>query len=208
MNNRQIDLKEDPRSSKAIESLRYGAGSLSLDLQATIGQRLHQPIERLSGPAKLNEWLITEGIIDQPLAISDTDVMRMRDLREMLYRITYAVFVGVNPTDTDVDAVNRVARPDVPGPQMALDPTTPGRFVQSRTSELTLENAMTLVARDAVELLTSERVKHLHMCEAENCAMIFIDTSHGHRRHWCSSSRCGNRVRVAAHRARHRAQDN
>ncbi|NEB75190.1 hypothetical protein G3I40_08100, partial [Streptomyces sp. SID14478] len=59
------------------------------------------------------------------------------------------------------------------------------------------------VARDAVTLLTDPAVRGcLRQCEGDNCPIIYLDTSRGRRRRWCSSEVCGNRERVARHRRR------
>jgi predicted RNA-binding Zn ribbon-like protein len=39
-------------------------------------------------------------------------------------------------------------------------------------------------------------------CEGPTCTLWFLDVSKGHGRRWCSMAVCGNRAKVAAHRAR------
>jgi predicted RNA-binding Zn ribbon-like protein len=59
------------------------------------------------------------------------------------------------------------------------------------------------VARDAVDLLTDPVTRaRLRQCQGEGCRRVYLDTSRGYRRRWCSSETCGNRERVARHRAR------
>ncbi|WP_241194234.1 CGNR zinc finger domain-containing protein, partial [Streptomyces sp. SID10115] len=59
------------------------------------------------------------------------------------------------------------------------------------------------VARDAVDLLTDPVARALlRQCEGDNCPIVYLDTSRGRRRRWCSSEVCGNRERVARHRRR------
>ncbi|WP_229868286.1 CGNR zinc finger domain-containing protein, partial [Streptomyces chryseus] len=59
------------------------------------------------------------------------------------------------------------------------------------------------VARDTVDLLTDPAARALlRECEADNCRRLYLDTSRGRRRRWCSSEVCGNRERVARHRRR------
>lgn len=41
-------------------------------------------------------------------------------------------------------------------------------------------------------------------CEGPACTLWFYDVSKGHARRWCSMAVCGNRAKVAAHRARAR----
>ena len=39
-------------------------------------------------------------------------------------------------------------------------------------------------------------------CEGPACTMLFLDTTKGHARRWCSMAVCGNRAKQATHRAR------
>jgi len=67
----------------------------------------------------------------------------------------------------------------------------------------TCEALLSAVARDAVDLFTDAFARsRLRRCEGEHCARIYLDTSRGRRRRWCSSEICGNRERVARHRRR------
>ncbi|WP_031259162.1 CGNR zinc finger domain-containing protein, partial [Curtobacterium flaccumfaciens] len=70
------------------------------------------------------------------------------------------------------------------------------------------------VARDAVALFTEVgfddveadgRPTRLSRCSAEDCGLVFYDSSRGGTRRWCSMQRCGNRAKVRAHRARRAA---
>ena len=46
-----------------------------------------------------------------------------------------------------------------------------------------------------------ERLRH---CEAPDCARVFVDLSRNRSRRYCDSRTCGNRMHVAAYRARQR----
>ena len=41
-------------------------------------------------------------------------------------------------------------------------------------------------------------------CEGPACTMLFLDTTHGHVRRWCSMAECGNRAKQGAYRIRAR----
>ncbi|RZT86748.1 putative RNA-binding Zn ribbon-like protein [Pseudonocardia sediminis] len=49
-------------------------------------------------------------------------------------------------------------------------------------------------------------VERFRSCASPDCAGVFIDTSRNGARRYCMPGLCGNRVNVAAHRARQRAQ--
>lgn len=52
------------------------------------------------------------------------------------------------------------------------------------------------IARDAAELLASERVEFVRACASKTCEWLFLDESKNHRRRWCDMSKCGNRAKV------------
>ncbi|WP_394182449.1 CGNR zinc finger domain-containing protein [Marinomonas posidonica] len=51
-----------------------------------------------------------------------------------------------------------------------------------------------------VKLLCGAQLQYVRQCEADNCVLVFVDTTKSHRRRWCSMALCGNRAKVAAHR--------
>jgi len=52
------------------------------------------------------------------------------------------------------------------------------------------------IARDAAELLASERVQYVRACASKTCEWIFLDESKNHRRRWCDMTKCGNRAKA------------
>ena len=52
------------------------------------------------------------------------------------------------------------------------------------------------IARDAGELLASERVEYVRACASKTCEWLFLDESKNHRRRWCDMTKCGNRAKV------------
>lgn len=62
------------------------------------------------------------------------------------------------------------------------------------------------VAHAIAELLCHGDFTHVRRCEGEGCTLWFLDVSKSHKRRWCSMSACGNRAKVAQHRARRRGE--
>ena len=63
---------------------------------------------------------------------------------------------------------------------------------------------MAELAAACADLLTHQSHDKVRKCENPNCTMLFADNKRGPRRRWCSMAVCGNRMKVAAHRARRR----
>ncbi len=82
-------------------------------------------------------------------------------------------------------------------------PGEDGDLVRELTGPPECGALVAAVARDAVDLLTDPVARAaLRQCEGDNCPIVYLDTSRGRRRRWCSSEICGNRERVARHRRR------
>jgi len=52
------------------------------------------------------------------------------------------------------------------------------------------------IARDAAELLASDRLEFVRTCASKTCEWLFLDESKNHRRRWCDMTKCGNRAKV------------
>ncbi|WP_217197743.1 CGNR zinc finger domain-containing protein [Streptomyces buecherae] len=188
----------------ASYELRFDAGRVCLDLVATVGGRLgDEPVERLDGPGRLGQWLLGAGLLPPGVRLDAVDagwLARFHALRDLLGRVVCAELDG-RATDADLARVNALASaaPPVVRAVRAAD----GTLVRTLAARPDCGALLAQVARDAVDLLTDQRARgQLRRCEGEACAVIYLDTSRGRRRRWCSSEVCGNRERVARHRRR------
>jgi predicted RNA-binding Zn ribbon-like protein len=63
------------------------------------------------------------------------------------------------------------------------------------------------VAQVMAEFVCTADLSMVRECEGPACTLLFLDTTHGHARRWCSMAACGNRAKQAAHRARLKQAD-
>ena len=64
---------------------------------------------------------------------------------------------------------------------------------------------ISIIALDALKLLSSNQLNKIQRCANPNCVLLFIDT-HG-RRKWCSMQICGNRSKVTRHQRQKSAKE-
>ncbi len=62
------------------------------------------------------------------------------------------------------------------------------------------------VAESAADLFSGADPALVRQCDGAGCTMMFMDRTKNHRRRWCSMAVCGNRAKVAAHRARQKTR--
>ena len=178
-----------------VGALRFDAGSLSLNLVATVARRFSDPVERLISVKRLRRWLSSIGL-DVDAALTDEDLARIRRLRESLDELFRCALAGTQPSTVALAEVNTAAASSV----LQLSSNGIGLAV-ARDAASPLDAVMALVAADAISIVTGHERGDLRVCSADDCRMLYL--AHGRRaRRWCSSERCGNRSRVAAHRAR------
>jgi predicted RNA-binding Zn ribbon-like protein len=58
------------------------------------------------------------------------------------------------------------------------------------------------IAGAAADLICNQDFQLIRSCGGSACMLLFLDGTKAHARRWCSMAVCGNRAKVAAHRAR------
>jgi predicted RNA-binding Zn ribbon-like protein len=68
-----------------------------------------------------------------------------------------------------------------------------------------LRQPLDRIILEAIELVTSGRLRAVSHCGNARCGWFFLDESRNKSRRWCDMAACGNSAKVRAHRARLRA---
>ena len=91
-------------------------------------------------------------------------------------------------------------------PARVLQARRSGRFEEMTRLDLREpEQLMVPIAQSASDLLCRGDLALVKRCANPACGAFFYDASKNHTRRWCSTTDCGNRMRVAAHYRRSRA---
>jgi predicted RNA-binding Zn ribbon-like protein len=182
--------------------LRFDAGRVCLDLLATT-----HPEERFDSLEVLRAWITGSGLVPPGTPLAHADASWLVDFRELRGRIGQLVHGGRVPEppwpsyEIALGRVNDLARAAPPAPRAVRGED--GTLVRELSRPPQCAGLLGAIARDAVELLTDPVARAgLRQCEGDNCPLVYVDTSRGRRRRWCSSEVCGNRERVARHRRR------
>lgn len=105
----------------------------------------------------------------------------------------------------DPSALNRVlARESAYQELVWKKARTPERLQRRRVARQ--EDILVPVAEAVAELLADADFALVRKCENPDCTLWFYDRTKSHQRRWCSMAVCGNRMKVAAFRARRRAK--
>ncbi|MFD6188651.1 CGNR zinc finger domain-containing protein [Streptomyces sp. NPDC060275] len=192
------------RVTAHMRALRFDAGTLCLNLVATVGRRPGVPVERMGDGESLEAWCRGVGVTLED-GYDPQDVLRsLHALRAAAHDIASGALDAHRPRRQSVDLVNLLARTEPPCPQMKL--TADGAWVAEGSGTLGKEALLSLVARDLIDLMTDEaRRSRLTACASEACQMLCLDSGGGRPRKWCSMRRCGNQAKAAGRRLRESA---
>ncbi|GAA4019513.1 CGNR zinc finger domain-containing protein [Allokutzneria multivorans] len=169
----------------------FDAGAVCLELLTTGGVGRYTAHDSLPTPAALTAWLERSRLgVAAKSTVDDLDVLSR--LRTAIWDIAQAHLKGQALPRAAVSALNSVA---------ASPPLVPALSSSGRTrSKPTAAQALSTIARDAVELFGTPARERLRECSADNCQLVFVDLSRPGQRRWCSMDRCGNRAKQRARR--------
>ena len=184
------------------ERYRFDPASFCLELLLTGGPGRYERFEILRTPADLTAWVVDSRLAASvPLAqddirVSAKELAAIKGFRDTMWRVARAVAHNQPLLAEDLAQINDSAattlRPRVDTDSRQLGWVTPISGAQ----------ILGAAAREAIELVATGRSARVHECSADDCQLLFLDTSRSGNRRWCSMSRCGNRSKVRNYRAR------
>jgi len=185
------------REPQLVDGFKFRSGYRALDLTATVsGRKRNAPLDALKSPADLGRWLRAAGLGET--APNESDLALARSLREAIYGLVLARKQGVPLKKGDRLTLNAIASGHAPF--MALNEEG------SATTFGSVRQLLTGLALEAIALIGGDRASRLRQCEAESCAVLFLDESRKGERRWCSMASCGNRAKVRSFRQRSRVK--
>ncbi len=153
------------------DARRFRTGRPSLDFAHTGGEGPTARWELLHGPRDLERWLSV--VLDAgPLTATD-ELPATRALRAAIWRSAQAAVAGRRLDATDAATLNAFA---------ARPPLAPVLNAATGSVSLapgTVAQALSTLARDAIDLLGGPLAERIRVCAADDCALLFVDDSHG-----------------------------
>jgi predicted RNA-binding Zn ribbon-like protein len=170
-------------------------GRLSIDLALTgLEGDEYAHLERTPSPAELDVWLAWS----QLAVWTQTTPAEYIDARRLRWSIWHAIQAVL--TQTIVRVEDRYVIDELAAKPPLVPQLTAESWLEPTTSQ-----ALSVVARDAIELLRDPFLAgRLRTCASDDCGVPFVDVSRPGQRRWCEDSRCGDRNRQRRHRERHR----
>jgi predicted RNA-binding Zn ribbon-like protein len=152
---------------------------------------------------RMERWLAAAGLPARHTSRRLREALpAFRALRGLIRQVAQRADRGLPPTRAQVAALNRVMRDGLH--YHVLRAAGGGtKFDISQVGD-DLDQARSAIAGSLAHYLAEHDLDRLGVCASETCGWVFVDRSPGGRRRWCDMGTCGNRDKVARHRARRR----
>ncbi|OXM68798.1 CGNR zinc finger domain-containing protein [Amycolatopsis vastitatis] len=172
------------------DRFRSGAGRLCLDFIRTLRYRgTPSESEEFPDAAAWGAWIDQFGPFPAPAQPASVD--EARALREAVH----SLLTG-EVRDPVRRRLNRFAALPVPAPSL----TSSGELRWQASDPASA--MLALLARDALDLVTSPEFGRVRRCAGPRCGALFLDTSRPGTRRWCSMEICGNQAKKSTYRAK------
>ncbi|MQY04069.1 CGNR zinc finger domain-containing protein [Actinomadura macrotermitis] len=164
---------------------------LATSFTATLKERHGDAVERIPTPQRLVDWLAVNG-----LAVESCTTAQLELARELRESIHAAATAAAAQDPLPVTAVQVINERSIQGRASAI--LTPEGERQWRLgSGSCVEDALSVIAADAISIIAGERSGRLALCASSTCRAAFFDTSQSRTRKWCDMNTCGNRQKKA-----------
>ncbi|MEV5611139.1 CGNR zinc finger domain-containing protein [Streptomyces sp. NPDC052225] len=158
---------------------------------ATLTERRGDAVERIPVPQRLVDWLAEYGLV--VASCTPAQLERARKLREAIHTALTAAAVGDVLPSSAVRVIN-----DFSTHGRASAFLTAGNEREWRLGpDSRVEDALSVIAADAIAILAGERSGRLALCASPTCRAAFFDSSQSRTRKWCEMNTCGNRQKKA-----------
>ncbi|WP_029971877.1 CGNR zinc finger domain-containing protein [Paraburkholderia graminis] len=204
----------DYRSFPAI----FVADATGLDFLNSIATPVDEPVDWIADGEGLLSWLDQAKLVPADVlarmrsqttpAELDEVAAKARSLREWFRDFVQRRKGQPLVADdlSDLDALNSVLRRDEKHGLIVANPGAGGGLVFTiQRRFMTAESLLMPIVEALARLVSEEDFRYVKGCNGSKCTLFFADHTHGHARQWCSMAICGNRAKVAAHRARLKA---
>ncbi|GGP95774.1 putative RNA-binding Zn ribbon-like protein [Actinomadura coerulea] len=171
---------------------------LATSFTGTLTERRGDAVERIPTPQRLVDWLALYGLAVDSCTPAQLDLAR--ELREAIHAAATAAASQDALPATAVQVINDFSA----GGRAAAILTPEGRRWWRLSSASRVEDALGVIAADAISIIAGERDGKLALCASPTCQAAFFDTSQSRTRKWCDMNTCGNRQKKARFNANQR----
>lgn len=194
------DLRVSPRGP--WRDAHFIGGHPVLDLANTVADRRNTvpDNELLRTSADVLSWCRSVGLLGRPprltASAAEALVRDLRQVREQVWAVFAAAAQGEPLPGGELGALLQRAATGTGAGDLSRVVTAAHDLDVGWTGPQAIPAALALLAVHAVFTLPPDRIR-----TCSRCGWLFLDSSRGGRRRWCSMSTCGNREKASRHRS-------
>lgn len=205
-------------ADKTIAAMRMVAGHTCLDFVNTVDSRGERwGPDLLRTYADLIDWAQRAKVIDEDVrgallaaasrrpAAARTALDRAKMLREAVYGILRAEATDRTVPVSELKSLNEFAIRAMSKRFLSLHANRP-TWRWNDSNDLDAVSHRVALAASEFTVSAADR-RPVRECTGPNCGWLFLDTSRGGRRRWCSDETCGTHSRVRRFRNKLEAAD-
>lgn len=179
----------------------------------TLDERLSgAPVERLDTFDSLVSFAVQASLLDKPLAnqivkrnsagMKALTLDRAKGFREALWRVLSARESRSAVLASSLSDIESVIHDAIASRRLT---TKNGVVTWIWKEPAAADRLLFEIALAANELFENKVHATIKRCAAEDCGVLFLDSSQSQRRKWCDMTTCGNRNKVRRFRSEHRS---
>jgi predicted RNA-binding Zn ribbon-like protein len=193
--------------SSWLPTLRLG-DSLALDFLNTVVQMGGEAIDLLASDAQVVQWLDEINALHVPIETADRlvaeDPGKLHTVAIDLRAASRESICQRKQGHTaDSQLLNQVLARGCGHYTLLWEVSNTPQLVRHLPAVTSLD-LLIPIAEAVADLLVHGDFDLVRKCENPACSLWFYDRTKSHRRRWCSTALCGNRMKVAAFRERQR----
>lgn len=193
--------RHEPRAREPWQDAHFIGGHPVLDLTNTVFDRAHPAPdnELLKTPSDVLTWCESVGLFERAPALGDAAAADLTEQVRSVREHAWAVFDAVareQPVPAGaVGALLERGGAGVRAGHLRSIDTDMEHLAADWAAPGAIATVLALLAVHALFTLPADRVR-----ACDRCGWLFLDSSRGGRRRWCSMSTCGNREKASRHR--------
>jgi predicted RNA-binding Zn ribbon-like protein len=164
---------------------------LATSFTGTLSERHGRSVERIPTPQRLVDWLAVNGLVVDSCTTAQLELAR--ELRESIHAAATAAAMRAALPASAVRVINDCSTRG----RAAAVLTAEGDRQWRLGSDSCVEDALSVIAADAISIIAGERDGKLALCASPTCRAAFFDASRSRTRRWCDMNTCGNREKKA-----------
>lgn len=167
----------------------------AVDLVNTLPETDIDGADRLSDLAALDRFLSTHPYSGRIRRNAD-ELAAIRDIRPRLHELWQVDRVGAVPL------VNAMLRDGNALPQLVIHDAYDWHIHATDDEAPLAIRILVEIAMAFTEVIRADEYERVRVCEAIDCASVYIDYSRNGSKRYCDEGNCGNRMNVNAYRRR------